>query len=813
MGFGMTSNKKKAAPSAPVRASSKLQDTRFAQTMSRSTEDRVHAPNGWITNEIGQEETHGSTQTLGATADPSNEMRASYVEADEMLYLYVLVMEARNLAAADLSGKSDPYCKVQINGKTEAKTEIIENTLDPYWNQTLCIPMEASRLCCGKKGSPICVSVWDYDTFRVGKPDFLGQITIPAHDFKVTGRKSMTSGWIVDDNILSESFEWRTLEKRQGKTDKNVKGEIRCGAWWGGRMDFKTGVQQEVEYTEPEITYLSVFVRSARNLAAMDRNGTSDPFAKITLGSHNGTCSTTSWQTKTKLKTLNPIWNEKFVLPVLDPATSDDFITIAVYDYDRHGENDSIGRIQVPLKNIPMAESAAARPKWYALRPKGQATSQKPHVHVGDIRLELCLEGGYKLPTERPVLGELSCMVLRAINLKNAVMDTPDPYVVAKFGKKWVRSTTVRDSVYPQFNMSVSFNVYEMSDVLSIALFDDNHQSTYRSIQEKVVALGKNLDALMGRVDIRVSSLGTNAIYNTTFPLYKSSSSEVPFFAGSLLLNLSFKCHDLPALYQSYITQQYPDAYYLKPMPFSKLVEKERQNIVGIELARRNIPIRLEVSTEVMKNYMDEFSSRRTRANVDRIKRVLPDYTRVTRFLDYIAEWENPFVTILFQTVFCFLVYNAHLILPLLFTVLFLSTVLGYLRSTGITMNISDDRQEEVEELSAEDVKNSKNPIAAMKAKLDSFKGYAKQVQDILGIIAESGERIESIFSWQDPRMSVICMAGFLGAACMSYIVPFRFGLCSAFVFLMRPPSMKKPTPTPPINMFERMSSKTHLMM
>ena len=52
------------------------------------------------------------------------------------------VHEARDIPAADISGYSDPFCKVQIKPATkkEFKTEVVMTTLCPVYEETFEFP-------------------------------------------------------------------------------------------------------------------------------------------------------------------------------------------------------------------------------------------------------------------------------------------------------------------------------------------------------------------------------------------------------------------------------------------------------------------------------------------------------------------------------------------------------------------------------------------------------------------------------------------------------------------------------------------------
>ncbi|KAI0116933.1 tricalbin [Daldinia grandis] len=80
--------------------------------------------------------------------------------------LRVDVLDAADLPAADSNGKSDPYCKFELNGQDVFKTKTQKKTLNPVWNEffEVAIPSRtAAKFTC---------KVYDYDF--ADKPDFLG---------------------------------------------------------------------------------------------------------------------------------------------------------------------------------------------------------------------------------------------------------------------------------------------------------------------------------------------------------------------------------------------------------------------------------------------------------------------------------------------------------------------------------------------------------------------------------------------------------------------------------------------------------------
>ncbi|ODA82874.1 hypothetical protein RJ55_01383 [Drechmeria coniospora] len=80
--------------------------------------------------------------------------------------LRVDVLDAMELPSADRNGKSDPYCKFELNGQEVYKTKVQKKTLSPAWNEFFEVSVPS------RTGANFVVNIYDYDF--ADKPDFLG---------------------------------------------------------------------------------------------------------------------------------------------------------------------------------------------------------------------------------------------------------------------------------------------------------------------------------------------------------------------------------------------------------------------------------------------------------------------------------------------------------------------------------------------------------------------------------------------------------------------------------------------------------------
>ena len=71
--------------------------------------------------------------------------------------------------------------------------------------------------------------------------------------------------------------------------------------------------------------------------------GTSDPYVKVKI---RGKCV---YKSKIIHRNLNPLWNEKFELPVDDINTD---LVFKVYDFDRLTADDDMGEASVDLGSL-----------------------------------------------------------------------------------------------------------------------------------------------------------------------------------------------------------------------------------------------------------------------------------------------------------------------------------------------------------------------------------------------------------------------------------------------------------------------------
>ncbi|CAN0102820.1 unnamed protein product, partial [Ectocarpus fasciculatus] len=94
---------------------------------------------------------------------------------------------------------------------------------------------------------------------------------------------------------------------------------------------------------------LHVTVRRARGLRSMDLNGKNDPYVILRLG-------TQSKETRVRMKTNDPVWDERFVFGVHSVEAQQ--LHVSVCDYDTFKRDDHVGSCKIGLSHLPLCHSS-----------------------------------------------------------------------------------------------------------------------------------------------------------------------------------------------------------------------------------------------------------------------------------------------------------------------------------------------------------------------------------------------------------------------------------------------------------------------
>ncbi|KAG6406934.1 hypothetical protein SASPL_134551 [Salvia splendens] len=322
---------------------------------------------------------------------------STYDLVEQMNFLYISVVKAKDLPVMDISGSLDPYVEVKVGNYKGVAKHLVKNQ-NPVWNAVFAFSKE--RL----QSNLIEVTVKDKD---IGKEDFAGKVALDVAE--VPQR-------VPPDSPLAP--QWYKLANKNGEKRPDH-GEIMLAVWMGTQTDeaFPKAWHSDVHslsqqslastrskvYFSPRLYYLRVYVIVAQDLVPSDRGRMPDPYVKV-----------------------GP------------------------------GKDDNIGMVLIPVREVPhrIETSKLPEPRWLALQKPSKVDEdgekKKEVKFASRILLRICIDAAYHVLDEsthfssdlqlsskhlrKPSIRTLEVGILSARNLlpmKGKDNRLTDPYCVA----------------------------------------------------------------------------------------------------------------------------------------------------------------------------------------------------------------------------------------------------------------------------------------------------------------------------------------------------------------------------------------------
>ncbi|KAF9597217.1 hypothetical protein IFM89_016358 [Coptis chinensis] len=759
-----------------------------------------------------------TTPHLGGGGITGDKHTSTYDLVEQMQYLYVRVVKAKELPTKDVTGSCDPYVEVKL-GNYKGTTRHFEKKTNPEWNQVFAFSKERIQ------ASVVEIVVKDKDFV---KDDIIGRVIFDLNE--VPKR-------VPPDSPLAP--QWYRLDDRKG--DK-VKGELMLAIWMGTQADEAfpeawhsdaaavsndglASIQSKV-YLSPKLWYLRVNVIEAQDLLPTDKGRYPEVYVKAILG--NQALRTRISQSKN----INPLWNEDLMFVASEPF--EELLILSVEDRVAPNKDEFLGKCVIPLQSVQRRlDHRVVNTRWYNLEKHVVIEGEKKEIKFASrIHLRICLEGGYHVldesthyssdlrPTAKQLwkqsigileVGILTAQGLLPMKTKDG-RGTTDAYCVAKYGQKWVRTRTIIDSATPKWNEQYTWEVFDPCTVITIGVFDNCHLHG----GDKT---GGAKDSRIGKVRIRLSTLETDRVYTHAYPLLVLHSSGVKKM-GEIQLAVRFTCSSLLNMMHIYSQPLLPKMHYLHSLFVTQLDNLRHQatQIVSMKLSRAEPPLRKEVIEYMLDVDSHMWSMRRSRANFYRIMGVLSGMIKVFKWFDQICNWKNPITTVLIHILFLILVLYPELILPTVFLYLFLIGVWHYRwrprHPPHMDTRLSYADSVHPDELDEEfDTFPTSRPSDIVRMRYDRLRSVAGRIQTVVGDLATQGERLLSLLSWRDPRATALFTTFCLIAAVVLYVTPFRVVALLLGFYALRHPRFQHKLPSVPLNFFRRLPARTDSML
>ncbi|KAK7451362.1 hypothetical protein BaRGS_00039834, partial [Batillaria attramentaria] len=312
------------------------------------------------------------------TALPTVNLEAAEVEKRSKVtevagVMYVCIHGASNVKPADKTGASDPYCVLFSNRRRLLTTPYVPASRNPRWESWVEFFVGDFTQ------NTYSFFVFDWDGSNTIDDDFLGvaHLSLRKEETSVV-KRTLTLGYNRPDEgfvpdkrcgqitvslvfrpvaSVAKSERFRDLLE-SFKGDEYLYREDLMSPATVKKSSTRRSVSAAAymnEYLEDKLI-AELTILQGKDLAAMDRNGFSDPFCIVSMNGKK------VFTTSVKKKTLFPKWNE---MVTLEMKQEDAMLTIDVFDKDMISK-DFLGKVTLTAEKLKEL-SVKGTPEWFVL--------------------------------------------------------------------------------------------------------------------------------------------------------------------------------------------------------------------------------------------------------------------------------------------------------------------------------------------------------------------------------------------------------------------------------------------------------------
>nr|CAD1830756.1 unnamed protein product [Ananas comosus var. bracteatus] len=750
----------------------------------------------------------GFGQIVGGQVIHAEKPSTMYDLVEPMQYLFVRVVKAK-----DLPESTDPFTELKF-GISKAATKQLEKKPNPEWNEVFAFSHECMH------STILEVQIKDK---KQEKDEYIGRVRFNINDVPMRAP--------LDSQLAPE---WYRLDD---KKEEKIKGELMLAVWIGTQADeaFPDAWQSDVAnaaadasvaasphvrskvYHAPRLWYVRVNIIEALDIEIADKDRTPEVFVKAQIGDQHFRTR------KMKSRRSKYFWNEEIMFVAAEPF--EDQLVLSVEDRVKLDKDEVIGRVTIPLFKVEKRPNGADADKPKKDAADGdKAKKDKP---ASRIHLRVFLEGGYHVLDEstqyssdfrpsakqlwKPAVGVLQVGILGATGL--LPMKTKDgkgmtdAYCVAKYGKKWIRTRTMINSLCPRFNEQHTWEIYDPATVLTVGVFD-NCQIGEKGNGKKDAKDSKDgkegQDAVIGKIRIRLSTLETGRVYTHSYPLLVLQPSGLKKM-GELHLAVRFSSTSFVGMMSMYARPLLPKMHYVRPLMLFQIdvLCHHAIQILAARLGRMEPPLRKEVVEFMSDVDCHLWSMRRSKANFFRLTSVFSRLFEAGKWFKAICTWTKPVASVLVHVLFTMLVCFPELILPTAFLYMSFIGLWNYRHRAQypphMNTKLSQAENADPDELDEEfDAFPTSKEAEVVKKRYDRLRCVAGKVQMLVGDVATQGERIQALISWRDPRATSVFVLLCSVAAAVAYVTPLRVVVALLGFYTMRHPRFRQKTPSAP---------------
>jgi len=450
-----------------------------------------------FSDEAGVVKLKGSKLAKGGEAENEDDeqaimaaMQKHAVVLTSTMRLKIRLIQAQNIPAMDEGGTSDPYVIITC-GQMKKRSKVEPATLAPQWHEDFDFFFAAKSIV-----PEMELEMWDRDTSA--RDDFMGKGTLAIGALLDLRPRQE---WIKMKNGTQGAGRvqiYMSMEPRVGQSDSPLKDIIMT--WYSaednylmfwenttGGMGGKRAAVETTSSDELAPAVLKISVLRAKDLLAMDRGGTSDPYVRIYVGDD----LVKAKKTAVKNKTLNPTWMENFEFHI-QSSQRRDALNIESFDKDMVGTDDSLGKFGITLDTLIPGQEYR---EWHKFD-KDENAKPGDKSNDGQIELSYTLKeitekqedielnaadgpvGKKSNPNKGAVHREIRGLQVVVVGgrgmpkMDSGPFGKCDPYLKLRCGKTEHKTKVIKRTLAPTWNETFNITVESEENLIIVECYD-----------------------------------------------------------------------------------------------------------------------------------------------------------------------------------------------------------------------------------------------------------------------------------------------------------------------------------------------------
>eukprot|EP01119_Soliformovum_irregulare_P011321 TRINITY_DN2824_c1_g1_i2.p1 TRINITY_DN2824_c1_g1~~TRINITY_DN2824_c1_g1_i2.p1 ORF type:complete len:1159 (+),score=442.98 TRINITY_DN2824_c1_g1_i2:49-3525(+) len=176
---------------------------------------------------------------------------------------------------------------------------------------------------------------------------------VPTDIYETIISRVRKHGPTIESSLVDLQFRMYCVNDRVFYTPQNFKNAGDYESWKKRELEQIGVLMKKLIFSDPNFYgNLKIKVVEAKDVKVMDVTGSSDPYVLLSVEDQKA-------KTKTKKRTLSPVWNEEFEFGVTDPNGG---VAIHIFDWDRTKSDDTIARYS---QSIQALQLETFTDKWF----------------------------------------------------------------------------------------------------------------------------------------------------------------------------------------------------------------------------------------------------------------------------------------------------------------------------------------------------------------------------------------------------------------------------------------------------------------